>query len=90
MRPAPDVGAAARAVTRLGRIIAGWITLVSPAATDRPFAQPANWCVFLRRGLNRFAVGQRLQAAMTSWADLAAGAPSLARAGSHRSAPSPS
>ena len=60
MRPAPEVGAAARAITRLGRIIAWRITLVSPAATDRPFAQPASWCVFWGRGLNRFAVGQRL------------------------------
>src|SRR4051812_37906695 len=49
MRPAPDVGAAARAITRIGRIIAWRVTLVSPAATDRPFAQPASWCVFLRR-----------------------------------------
>ena len=45
MRPALDVGAAARAITRIGRIIAWRITLVSPAATDRPFAQPVGECV---------------------------------------------
>ena len=36
MRPAPDVGAAARAVTRIGLIIAWRITPGSPAASDRP------------------------------------------------------
>ena len=34
--PGPDVGAAARAVTRIGLIIAWRITPGSPAASDRP------------------------------------------------------